>query len=35
MVWDRVGGIALGLRESTGNARLYEHFEAMAKANQE
>jgi hypothetical protein len=33
MVWNRVGGIALGIRESAGNPRLYEHFEAMAKAN--
>ena len=33
MVWERVGGIALGLREMTGNPHLYEHFEAMAKAS--
>ena len=33
MVWDRIGGIALGIREAAANPKLYEHFEAMAKAN--
>lgn len=33
MVWDRVGGLALGMREAQGNAKLYEHFEAMAKVS--
>lgn len=32
MVWNRVGGIALGIREAAGNQSLYEHFEAMAAA---
>ena len=32
MVWDRVSGIALGIREAAGNPLLYEHFEAMAAA---
>ncbi|MFN2206104.1 MAG: DUF4760 domain-containing protein [Candidatus Promineifilaceae bacterium] len=32
MIWDRVSGIALGIREAAENARLYEHFEAMAAA---
>jgi len=32
MVWSRVSGIALGIREAAGNERLYEHFEAMAAA---
>ena len=32
-VWERVGGIAVGMREASGNAKLYEHFEAMAMAN--
>ena len=35
MVWGRLGGIAVGLREARGRAKLYEHFEAMAKANAE
>jgi hypothetical protein len=33
MVWDRVKGYALGVREQRGNLRLYENFEAMANAN--
>ncbi len=32
-VWDRVKGLALGMREESGNARFYENFEAMAKAD--
>ena len=32
LVWDRVKGFALGLREQVGEPRLYENFEAMAKA---
>jgi len=32
MVWQRVKGYALGIRELTGNPRIYEHFEALAKA---
>jgi hypothetical protein len=35
MVWDRVKGIALGIRQETGNPRMYENFEALAKANVE
>ncbi len=31
-VWDRLEGFALGLRELVGDPRLYENFEAMAKA---
>lgn len=31
LVWNRVGGIALGLRESIGQPRLYENFEWLAK----
>jgi hypothetical protein len=31
MVWQRVKGFALGVREQTGNTRIYEHFEALAK----
>jgi hypothetical protein len=30
--WDRIKGIALGWREQTGVAEMYENFEAMAKA---
>ncbi len=32
MVWQRVKGYALGMRELTGNPKIYEHFEALAKA---
>ena len=32
LVWDRIKGFALGWREQTGEPRLYENFEAMAKA---
>lgn len=31
-MWDRVKGYALGKRAEEGNPRLYEHFEALAKA---
>lgn len=33
MVWDRIKGFALGVRQAAGEPRLYENFEAMAKAN--
>jgi hypothetical protein len=33
--WDRIKGFALGWREQTGEPRLYENFEAMAKAQTE
>jgi hypothetical protein len=32
LVWDRIKGIALGWRQQTGDAKMYENFEAMAKA---
>ena len=32
MVWNKVSGIALGIREAAENPSLYEHFEAMAAA---
>ncbi len=32
-VWERIKGFALGVREEAHNPRLYEYFEAMAKAN--
>jgi hypothetical protein len=32
LVWDRVSGFALGVREQSGEPRMYENFEAMAKA---
>ena len=32
LVWDRIKGFALGWREQTGEPRMYENFEAMAKA---
>jgi hypothetical protein len=35
MVWGKVRGFALGMRQATGEPRLYENFEAMAKANAE
>lgn len=31
-VWERIKGFALGFREEADNARLYENFEALAKA---
>lgn len=33
MVWERVKNIPLGLRQDAGNPRLYENFEALAKAD--
>jgi hypothetical protein len=33
LVWRRIGSIALGLRKDTGEPRLYENFEALAKAS--
>jgi hypothetical protein len=35
LVWDRIKGFALGAREQTGEPRIYENFEAMAKAQKE
>jgi hypothetical protein len=32
LVWQQVKGYALGMRELSGNPRIYEHFEALAKA---
>ena len=32
MVWNRIKNYALGIREQSGNPRIYEHFEALAKA---
>lgn len=32
--WNRLKGFALGLREQTGVAAIYENFEAMAKAQE-
>ena len=32
LVWDRVKNFALGIREMTGNPKIYEHFEALAKS---
>jgi hypothetical protein len=32
LIWDRVGGFALGVRKAAGDERLYENFEALAKA---
>lgn len=32
LIWRRVGGFALGVRKAAGDERLYEHFEALAKA---
>ena len=34
LVWDRIKGYALGLREQVGEPRMYENFEAMAKASE-
>jgi hypothetical protein len=33
MVWNRIKGFALGVRQEAGEPRLYENFEAVAKAN--
>ncbi len=33
--WERMQGIARGLRKESGSPRLYENFEALAKAQQE
>jgi hypothetical protein len=35
MVWDRLEGFVLGARRHVGEPRLYENFEAMARANVE
>ena len=35
LVWDRVKGFALGWREQSGEPRIYENFEALAKAQKE
>ena len=35
IVWERIKGFALGLREAADNPRLYENFEAMANAQKE
>lgn len=35
LVWDRVKGFALGQREESGEPRIYENFEALAKAQRE
>ena len=32
MVWNRVKGVALGVRQESGEPRLFENFEAMANA---
>lgn len=32
LVWERIKGFALGQRERSGEPRIYENFEAMAKA---
>jgi len=32
-VWDKIKSYALGVRQAAGNPRLYENFEAVAKAN--
>lgn len=31
-VWQRVKGYALGIRELSGNPKIYEHFKTLAKA---
>jgi len=33
MVWDRIKNYALGIRERTGEPKIYEHFEALAKVS--
>lgn len=35
LVWDRVMGFAIGVREQTGEPRMYENFEALAKASKD
>ena len=35
LVWERLKGFPLGLREDAGDPRLYENFEAMANAEKE
>ena len=35
LVWDRIKGFALGVREQSGEPGIYENFEAMAKAQKE
>ncbi|PKP56814.1 hypothetical protein CVT91_12175 [Candidatus Atribacteria bacterium HGW-Atribacteria-1] len=35
LVWDRIKGFALGMRKQTGEPRIHENFEAMAKAQKE
>jgi hypothetical protein len=35
LVWERVKGFPLGLRDGVKNPRLYENFEAMAQAQKE
>ncbi len=35
IVWERIKGFALGLREAADDPRLYENFEAMASAQKE
>ena len=32
-IWERVKNVPLGMRQDSGNPRLYENFEALAKAN--
>ena len=32
LVWNRVKGIALGVRQESGESRIFENFEAMANA---
>lgn len=32
LVWDRIKDFAIGLREEAGEPRIFENFEAMAKA---
>jgi hypothetical protein len=34
LVWDRIEGFALGVREQLGNPKIYENFEAMAKTDE-
>ncbi len=33
MIWDKIKGYALGVRQEAGNPRLYENFEALANGN--
>ena len=32
LVWERIKGLVLGTREETGDAKMFENFEAMATA---